>query len=995
MKWRQDGAACWSEQQARRVIPVEAEELPDHIFASTHVPLQLRPIAPKTLAAVSASSMGEDDLLDRVRATTGTDVIPILGASGAGKSHLVRWLRGELRRDPIPATTVVFIPKHRTSLYGVVRRVLDVFEGEPFVAPFRKRLEHAQDSSVSDEALRMQLRDVIAHGLQHRMEATETSGPEEAQMHEWLAKELPKLLRDPLFEQTYLAPDAALGRLVEEKRHGRAGDDAVEEAFEFTARDVSVSVDDAGRASSAAQEVANQLAGQSGIDDESAGPLLRLAVRMINDQRESALKAVFGIGGDDLKTLFFDIRRALAGRSRLILLVEDFSMFQGLQGGLIDAVTLHSTDESRPDDAEPLCDLTTVVAVTTSYFEKHIPDTLKTRSSLAFEVSRSQEASADRFVATYLAAIRAGEDELRLAFEEGRDATSVCGICEVRDRCHDNAAFGQVGGEGLYPFNRTALDRAIAHVTPDGFNARETLNQILLPVLTDDRPDLVGGDFPTPAFGQRFGASDVALPVADAAALQRADDGARRQLLAKMYSPQPSRTDLSPAIHDAFKLPPLGLQSDGEEERAPAAAASGPLANDQPARLTPSLVAAIEQWPTKGLVRDRTAVRKLIHRAVVKRLPFEDGAAKESLWATAQDKSRSKLAAPNFVPGDVVIDDDLLTSGGHVRLDVRGSDSDVVEAVQTLAWLEEGEIRTLPDITGRLGRLEVILDRWAADMADQLGAWDRLDEDLTHLVRCLDLCAAFLGRHKSKMSVDERLEAIFSSGSPATRTHDPGGLTSTVETTARSLREMLERRTTFAQGTGAPSMVDLPSLRTALRRRSEVDPARVSREIARAAEPIHGLDGAGRRSLLGRIDEIAQEERATLPDLDLIGNDDPREITRSLVGVLRKSPVETVLAARVHDAVDRMDPESLDHVRMAQTRFQAWDTLSTVERVALVGGRWHAAADQVADFVTTSLEVLEKAAPGRVGELGRDEVAMVSQEWTHALHRTDSMLKGR
>ena len=73
---------------------------------------------------------------------------------------------------------------------------------------------------------------------------------------------------------------------------------------------------------------------------------------MINEQLGPSVSEVFGVGGDDLKQILTDVRVELDKQGlELLVLIEDFSIFQGIQGGLIDAITLISTEdaEALPD----------------------------------------------------------------------------------------------------------------------------------------------------------------------------------------------------------------------------------------------------------------------------------------------------------------------------------------------------------------------------------------------------------------------------------------------------------------------------------------------------------------------------------------------------------------------------------------------------------------------------------------------------------------------
>ena len=69
--------------------------------------------------------------------------MPIIGESGTGKSHLVRWLHLRLPVDP--RRRLVYIPKYGTNLRRVIELILTDMEGEE-VDELRRELDKAVDS---------------------------------------------------------------------------------------------------------------------------------------------------------------------------------------------------------------------------------------------------------------------------------------------------------------------------------------------------------------------------------------------------------------------------------------------------------------------------------------------------------------------------------------------------------------------------------------------------------------------------------------------------------------------------------------------------------------------------------------------------------------------------------------------------------------------------------------------------------------------------------
>src|SRR5262245_57297778 len=125
---------------------------------ATHSRLPL--LARSRVDSAEGDLVSELDLLRTVQEQpVDYPVLPILGRAGAGKSHLVRWLRIHL--DPQPGTRKVFVPKHRTSLRGILDRILEHGEGKKF-DELRERVALAVDALGDETEARLRLRSELA-----------------------------------------------------------------------------------------------------------------------------------------------------------------------------------------------------------------------------------------------------------------------------------------------------------------------------------------------------------------------------------------------------------------------------------------------------------------------------------------------------------------------------------------------------------------------------------------------------------------------------------------------------------------------------------------------------------------------------------------------------------------------------------------------------------------------------------------------------------------
>src|SRR5690606_10994700 len=150
----------------------------------------------------------------------------------------------------------------------------------------------------------------------------------------------------------------------------------------------------------------------------------------------------------------------------LVLLIEDFTILQGIQRELLDAIVEPTIRPGEPD----LCGIRTTLAVTSGYFDS-LADTIKTRAAFASHVYdlnvpfSSDDLDGERtplaFVGRYLNATRVGSARLEAAWSRSKriDADwipNACDSCDFKSVCHDS--FGRTSdGYGLYPFNDVAV----------------------------------------------------------------------------------------------------------------------------------------------------------------------------------------------------------------------------------------------------------------------------------------------------------------------------------------------------------------------------------------------------------------------------------------------------------------------------------------------------------------------------------------------------------
>src|SRR5689334_13261455 len=127
------GFVCWDKRTVTDTIATEAVSPSKSVFLATHAPLDIHRTSVAGGRASVTKVVTEEDVLDDFLTRTpnnGVLIMPVLGESGAGKSHLVRWINAQVTSSP--RRQVIYLPKDNTSLAQVINRLLADNHGSPF-----------------------------------------------------------------------------------------------------------------------------------------------------------------------------------------------------------------------------------------------------------------------------------------------------------------------------------------------------------------------------------------------------------------------------------------------------------------------------------------------------------------------------------------------------------------------------------------------------------------------------------------------------------------------------------------------------------------------------------------------------------------------------------------------------------------------------------------------------------------------------------------------
>ncbi len=641
----QHNYVCWTSRNVTATIPTEAATPSDAVLLATHAPLRIR----RQSGAVgedSAKVVTESDVLEEFLTrdpNNGVLVAPVLGESGAGKSHLIRWVNAK-----IPAKAgrhIVYLQKTQTSLKDVIEALL-VNQHDPELDEIRRRVSSLGSGVTADE-------------MEHKILAELAEALRTARADNPYGKALVGenglrlFFTDPLFEHHLLRPGAFIKRRAQHALHGRDADEP-DVPLEFTVDELPLDIvdnDNIADASAAARKLFSRLV--------ASAPMQNEAVRLLNQYLDVAVTKAASLNVGDVGHAFKRIRERLVGQE-ILLLVEDVALIQGVRRDLLDAIIEVGVVQGE----EKYATVRTLMAVTPGYYNEQLPETFRRRaetSSPIYQVDVDLNLEQDRgdqedllvdFFGRYLNAARVG----KAALESATPAVpNGCHACPYRASCH--ATFGTSGlGDaeyGLYPYNRPAILRAIrACAARDGdrvlFNPRKVLSRAIRDTLNSNIEVIESGRFPPAAFLAEESAV-MGLPQLPTHIREKieddysAEDAGRVESLLTFWG-DAGTVKVSDDVVAAFSHPALPditlpLPDDAHSDSADV---TGGKAGDRtlPSGLPPSLqkqIDDIDKWSQSGQVLPQGLagdLRKIVREALVSRIDWFDTVIKDPDTAT-------------------------------------------------------------------------------------------------------------------------------------------------------------------------------------------------------------------------------------------------------------------------------------------------------------------------------------------------------------------------
>lgn len=482
-------------QRAVECIKSEAEAVNRAVLLAVHQPMLFRRKRFRA-AELETRVETESELLEyflQPDLPEGRLILPIVGQSGTGKSHAIKWLEWQLEHaDGADRRQIVRVPKG-TSLRGVLKLLLDQLGGRyddlrDALANAHERLDEAEAPARLLDSIRIQLESLDRAAENRRKAKTPEPGDREVRYHCGRSGLRALLLIPEVRDKHFLAQPNGVVTLLAEHLHKDAGreEDLRRHQFKTTDLDFGDHVNLAEIPTSARQYYSDL------VNNER---YQQQAVLLLNSVLDRAKGELLQLGDRSLTELLGILReRMLRQNLELVLLVEDFAVLSGLQGALLQAII----KEAVTDGKRTLCNIRTALAYTPGY--EQVKDTAMTRAGFEWHLYQDSDREPEyleNLVGAYLNAARSGSQVLQRALKDSSEPSKLDSWIprhpipdnlpdEIRDEWN---AFGESSrGFGLFPFNAAAIAQWTAHagrVKGEAPNARLIIKHVIRRVLQD------------------------------------------------------------------------------------------------------------------------------------------------------------------------------------------------------------------------------------------------------------------------------------------------------------------------------------------------------------------------------------------------------------------------------------------------------------------------------------------------------------------------------
>ncbi|WP_408069464.1 AAA family ATPase [Butyrivibrio sp. JL13D10] len=392
---------------------------------------------------------GEEDVFEQFVSQPGDkhQFMLVMGESGAGKSHLIRWFNERLENIKPEDEVVLFIRRSDNTLKGTIKQLLE----KPEVANLENSERHkrlVEATSVVDEK---KLKSEILSKFVLEVANDENDDEDgEIQLRRTDRRRLAAFLKYKSIEDKLKRIDGPIDRIYLKVAQSNTIQTDVDASF--AAADFELDDEEAEDVENNADKDTVRMAHELATHPEKT----QIIANYLNNFLDTVIQRCSGLEPGDFEEIFKDIRRELKKQGKnLTILIEDITSFTGLNAALLNALTTEHTGYGNED----LCRVSSVIGITTGYYKDLFKTNYRARVSLFVNLPNDifTEDYLYEFVGKYLNAMSLTNEQINDWVKDGAlpDNYPVHNIVEGAN--WESYSLNNGSRLSLYPFTRAAI----------------------------------------------------------------------------------------------------------------------------------------------------------------------------------------------------------------------------------------------------------------------------------------------------------------------------------------------------------------------------------------------------------------------------------------------------------------------------------------------------------------------------------------------------------
>lgn len=432
-------------------------------FLATHVPLKNIELYSKfdpkdqTKTVKFEEAKSEEDVFKQFISSPEDkhQFVLVMGESGAGKSHLIRWFNERLENEEHEDEVILFVRRSDNTLKGTIKQLLDKPEianiGNGEKKEVYKRLVEAtavvDESKLKGEILSKFILEVDPGDIE---DDEDDASDDKVDLSYNDRRKLVAFLKYKKIQNKLMQIDGPIDRIY--LKVAQSGKVASDSAALFVAEDFDINDDEMEEIEDNADKDTIKMARKLQLKPEKKETI----ANYLNQFIDIVIQRCSGLESGDFEEIFKDIRREIRKEGkRLTVLIEDITSFTGVNAALLNALTTEHTGHGNED----LCRVSSVVGITSGYLKDVFKTNYRDRVTLYINLPNDvfSEEYLFEFVGKYLNTMSMEHSDIVKWVKDGASPETYPVHKMTEGSNWENYSTGFGKKLSLYPFTKHSI----------------------------------------------------------------------------------------------------------------------------------------------------------------------------------------------------------------------------------------------------------------------------------------------------------------------------------------------------------------------------------------------------------------------------------------------------------------------------------------------------------------------------------------------------------